>query len=320
MSSPDQSPASEPIASPPGSPPAAASEPARERPGLNTLAEAFRSAPDALKDRGANGKPRGDAAGQEPSEESSGAEGSAPPSKPDGSASLTSQAGDIPPSRRGAAAKISEQQSEIERLVAEREAEKARTAEVESRVRAQDEARETARRAALSRIGDDQEFAQLSAKRMRGEVLSYEDDEKLSSMLAWREHAADLWEMTDRAHKTQLARAVSDRVERYSLDKDVAYNAPLPELLDHAVSVTEARVKKEQANVIAELKAELRGLRTRGAAASSPTVGGASDGSDGRMPADGASPLDWFKAGARQQEAAAAAGGQRNGATGRPRR
>jgi hypothetical protein len=273
-----------------------------------------------LKDRGANGKPRGDAAGQEPSEESSGAEGSAPPSKPDGRASLTSQAGDEPPSRRGAAAKISEQQSEIERLVAEREAEKSRVAEVESRVRAQDEARETARRAALSRIGDDQEFAQLSSKRMRGEVLSYEDDERLTSMLAWREHAADLWEMTDRAHKTQLARAVSDRVERYSLDKDVAYNAPLPELLDHAVSVTEARVKKEQANVIAELRAELRGLRTRGAAAASPTLGGSSDGAGDGMPGDGASPLEWFKAGARRQEAAAAAGGQRNGATGRPAR
>jgi len=313
-------PASEPVASPPGTPPAAASEPARGAPSLNTLAEAFRSAPDALKDRGADGKPRGDAAGPESSEESSGAEGSAPPSKPDDRASLTSQAGDTPPSRRGAAAKITEQQSEIERLVAERETEKSRLAEVESRVRAQDEARESARQAALARIGDDQEFAQLSAKRMRGEVLSYEDDEKLTSMLAWREHAADLWEMTDRAHKTQLARAVADRVDRYSLDKDVAYNAPLPELLDHAVSVTEARVKKEQANVIAELRAELRGLRTRGAAAASPTLGGSSDGSDGRMPADGASPLEWFKAGARQQETAAAAGGKLHGATGRPAR
>lgn len=315
MSSPDQAaPASEPVASPAGAPPAAASEPARSAPSLNTLAEAFRSAPDALKDRGADGKPRGGAEGQEPSEESGVPEGSGTPSKPD------DRAGDTPPSRRGAAARISEQQSEIDRLVTEREAEKTRLAEVESRVRAQDEARDTARRAALSRIGDDQEFAQLSSKRMRGEVLSYEDDEKLSSMLAWREHAADLWEMTDRAHKTQLARAVADRVDRHGLDTDVAYNAPLPELLDHAVSVTEARVRKEQANQIKELQAELRGLRTRGAAAASPTLGGSSDGSDGRMPADGASPLEWFKAGARRQEAAAAAGGSRNGAAGQPRR
>lgn len=260
-----------------------------------------------MKDRGTAGPPRGDAEGKGPSEESPSAEGS----KPDGSA------GDQPPSRRGAAAKISEQQSEIDRLVTEREAEKARLAEVESRVRAQDEARESARRAALSRIGDDQEFAQLSSKRMRGEVLSYEDDEKLSSMLAWREHAADLWEMTDRAHKTTLARAVSDRVERYGLDKAVAYDAPLPELLDHAVSVTEARVKKEQANTIKELQAELRGLRTRGAAAASPTLGGSSDGSGDGMPADGASPLEWFKAGARRQESTAAAGGRRNGPNGR---
>jgi len=308
MSSPDQAaPASDPVASPPGSPPAAASEPARSAPSLNTLAEAFRSAPDALKDRGADRTPRGDAEGQGTSEESARGEAAPGASKP----------GEGAPSRRGAAAKITEQQSEIERLVAEREAEKGRLAEVESRVRAQDEARETARRAALARIGDDEEFAQLSTKRMRGEVLSYEDDEKLSSMMSWREHAADLWEMTDRAHKAQVARAISDRVERYSLDKDLAYNAPLPELLDHAVSVTEARVKKEQANTIKELQAELRGLRTRGAAAASPTLGGSSDGSDGRVPTDGASPLEWFKAGARQQEAAAAAGGQRNGATGR---
>jgi len=297
MSSPDQAvPASEPVASPPGTPPAAASESARSAPSLNTLAEAFRDAPDALKDRGADGKPRGGAEGQEPSEESAPNEGSRGASKPDESA------GAQPPSRRGAAARISEQQSEIERLVSEREAEKSRVAEVESRVRAQDEARETARRAALSRIGDDQEFAQLSSKRMRGEVLSYEDDERLTSMLAWREHAADLWEMTDRAHKTQLARAVADRVDRHGLDKDVAYNAPLPELLDHAVSVTEARVRKEQANTIKELQAELRGLRTRGAAAASPTLGGSSDGSDGRMPADGASAEEWFRYGISQRQ------------------
>jgi hypothetical protein len=263
-----------------------------------------------LKDRGTDGKPRGGSPGQGSSEES------APAAPADGASKPDDRAGD-PPSRRGAAAKISEQQSEIDRLVTEREAEKARAAEVESRVRAQDEQRESARRAALSRIGDDQEFAQLSNKRMRGEVLSYEDDEKLSSMLAWREHAADLWEMTDRAHKTTLARAVSDRVERYGLDKAVAYDAPLPELLDHAVSVTEARVKKEQANTIKELQAELRGLRTRGAAAASPTLGGSSDGSGDGMPADGASPLEWFKAGARRQEATAAAGGRRNGPNGR---
>lgn len=291
--SPDQAtPAADPVASPPGSPPAAAPEPAQDRPSLTSLAEAFRDSPEALKGRGADGRPGGGARGQQPSEESA-APAASKPDVPQGEA----------PSRRGAAARITEQQSEIERLVAEREAEKARAAEVESRVRAQDEARETARRAALSRIGDDQEFAALSSKRMRGEVLSYEDDEKLTSMLAWREHAADLWEMTDRAHKAQLAHAVADRVARHGLDKDVAYNAPLPELLDHAVSVTEARVKKEQANTIAELKAELRGLRTRGAAAASPTLGGSSDGGDGRTPGDGASAEEWFRFGISQRTA-----------------
>jgi hypothetical protein len=304
---PSSAPVSEPADAAPGTAPAAASEPAPSASRLGTLQDAFRRHPDALKDRGSDGKPRGSDASDESPEES------APPPSITADASGASKPGEQPgaPSRRGAAAKISEQQSEIDRLVTEREAEKARAAEVESRVQAQDRARESARKAALSRIGDDQEFAQLSTRRMRGEVLSYEDDEKLSSMLAWREHAADLWEMTDRAHKTALARAVSDRVDRYGLDRGVAYDAPLPELLDHAVSVTEARVRKEQANEIAELKAELKGLRTRGAARATPTLGGASAGSGDGMPDDGAAPMDWFRAGARRAEAGAAAPSRR---------
>jgi hypothetical protein len=218
-----------------------------------------------------------------------------------------------PPSRRGAAAKISEQQSEIDRLITEREAERAKTAEVEGRIAAQEAARAAAQRSALARIGDDAEFGALLAKRVRGEVLAYEDDEKLSSMLAWREHAQDLWEMTDRAHKAALASGISDRAERYGLDKKTAFDASLPDLVDHVVERTEARVRKEQAHEMAELKAELRGLRTRGAVARAPTVGGSSDGDGSAIPGDGASPMDWFRAGARRQEAAAPASQRQNG-------
>jgi len=295
-------PVSEPVTPSDGASAPSRSEPAQDRPSLGTLAEAFRSDPDALKDR----TPRERAADPSPSTEPS--EESATPEQ--GAASKPDEPG--APSRRGAAAKISEQQSEIDRLVSEREAERARLADTEARVAAQDAAREQARRAALSRIGDDREFGALANKRMRGEVLSYEDDEKLTSMLAWREHAADLWEMADRAHKTALASAVGDRAEKYGLDRETAFSAALPDLLDHAVSVTEARVRKEQANQIKELQAELRGLRTRGAAAASPTIGGSSDGSARDLPSDGASPLDWFRVGAKRQ-AEAAQGGSRNG-------
>lgn len=303
---PDEAPVSEPAVERDGAPAPSGPESAQpsSREMLGTLADAFRNDPGALKGR----TPRGRAAGSAPSEDVVGGaddvraaqrppEESAPhgASKPDGTTGA--------PSRRGAAAKISEQQSEIDRLVTEREAERARVADAESRVRAQDAAREKARTAALSRIGDDREFAALANKRMRGEVLSYEDDEKLSSMLSWREHAADLWEMADRAHKTALASSVGDRVEKYGLDRETAYSAALPDLLDHAVSVTEARVRKEQANQIKELQAELRGLRTRGAAAAAPTLGGASDGSGGRMPADGAPAEEWFRYGIGQRQA-----------------
>lgn len=299
--SPD-APASEPAdaAGAPSSQPA--SEPApRSSESLGTLADAFRSDPGALKDRTPQERADRPPSGDEPPEESAPSAGASKPDEPGA------------PSRRGAAAKISEQQSEIDRLVFEREAERARLADTEARVKAQDAARERARTAALSKIGDDQEFAALANKRMRGEVLSYEDDEKLSSMLAWREHAADLWEMADRAHKTALASRVGDRAEKYGLDRDTAFNADVADLLDHAVSVTEARVRNEQANQIKELQAELRGLRTRGAAAAAPTVGGASDGSARDAPHDGASPLDWFRVGARRQAEAA----QRAGSNGR---
>lgn len=302
--SPDQTPpaapVSEPAAVPAGREPAAATEPARASPELGTLEEAFRNSPGALKEQRLSqpGGP-GTASSVGSPEESAEPPGSA--SKPDETPGA--------PSRRGAAAKISEQQSEIDRLVSEREAERARAAEAEARIKGHTDQQAAVRAQVLSRIGDDREFAELSNKRMRGEVLSYEQDERLSSMLAWREHAADLWEMTDRAHKTTIASGVVDRVERYGLDKAHAFDAPLPELLDHTVSVTEARVRKETANEIAELKAELRGLRTGRAGGSAPTIGGSSSGGGTPMPADGASAEEWFRYGI----ATKAAGQARNG-------
>jgi hypothetical protein len=271
--------------------PAQAAEPARaaDPPRAPTLEDAFRAEPEALKGR----EPTHSRADAERASEESAAPDAA--SKPD----AATERGQDGPSRRGAAAKISEQASDIDRLLAERDAERARTAEIESRIAAQESQKAEAQKAALARIGDDRVFAELSNKRMRGEVMSYEDDERLTSMLSAREWAADLWEMTDRAHKALVAAGVADRVEKHGLDKGVAYDAPLPELIDHVAATTEARVRKETANEIAELKAQLRGLRTRGAAAASPTVGGASAPGGAAMPPDGASPLAFFEAALR---------------------
>jgi hypothetical protein len=246
-----------------------------------------------LKGRTVDGRqPDAEPKDQTPPEESAPRPGA---SKPDG----TAQTGDL--SRRGAAARISEQQSEIDRLVSEREAEKARNADAEARVKAHEDRQSAAQKAALARIGDDQEFARLSAARMRGSPMSYEDDERLSAMLEAREWAADLWEMTDRAHKTQLTKRLASLADKHGLEKSVAYEADLPELVEHAISVTEARVRKETADEIAELKAQNRGLRTKSAHAAAPTVGGASAPGGASVP-DGASPLQFFQAAVRAQE------------------
>ncbi|HEX6786959.1 MAG TPA: hypothetical protein VF076_07160 [Acidimicrobiales bacterium] len=292
--SPDQ-PTAEPAAAPA---PVPTTEPAQGAAGprLNSLEDAFRQAPEALK--GSEGERRAQAGSDAPGASAApAADGQRAASKP----------GEDPGgvSRRGAAAKISEQQQEIDRLVAEREAERSRAAQVTASMEAQQRQRAGRAQAAMARIGDDREFADLSTKRMRGEVLSYEQDEKLNSMLAWREHAADLWEIADRAHKQAIVAGLGDRTERYGLDRQVAYDAPLPDLLDHAVSVTEARVRKETANEIAELKAELRGWKTRGAGGTAPTVGGSSTPGGVAVPGPGASPMDFFRAGAQQAEVAA---------------
>lgn len=267
---------------------------------LGSLAEAFRDHPEALK-----GRPAGDREPEgEPDRRS---QDQAPPgaSAPRPGASKPGEQTQPDLSRRGAAAKISDQQSEIDRLVTEREAERARASEHEAQVRAHEERRTQAQQAALARIGDDQEFARLSDARMRGSPMSYADDEKLNEMLSAREWAADLWEMTDRAHKTLLAKSLGAVVEKHGLDKTVAYEAPLPELVEHAVAVTEARVRKETADEIAELKAQNRGLRTKTAHAATPTVGGASAPGGAGMPADGASAEEWFRYGISQRQQAA---------------
>lgn len=301
--SPDESapaPSPDAAAGPAAPSPSPTAEPA-QGPGarLNSLEDAFRTAPEALKGsergRGAGGAPDGGA-----SPEASGEAGGDRPPEP----SKPGEQGEGRLSRRGAAARISEQQGEIDRLVEERERERARAAELEAGAAAQATAQAERARAALARVGDDREFADLSSRRMRGEVLSYEQDQRLDSMLAWREHAADLWEIAERAHKQAVVAGLADRVERHGLDRRLAFDAPLPELLDHAVSVTEARVRKEQADEIAELRAELRGHRTRGAAAAAPTVGGASAPGGVPVPPDGSPPSAFFEAAIRADQAA----------------
>lgn len=263
---------------------------------LNSLEDAFRSE-QALNGTDRAAGRRGDRAGQDS------------PGASAASSEAASKPGEgMPPavSRRGAAARISEQQDEIARLVDEREAERHRANELKASVEAQSKARDVRVRAVMARIGDDREFGELSAKRMRGETLSYEQDEKLNGMLDYREHAADLWEIAERAHKQTVLASLGDRADRYGLDKRVAFDAPTADLLDHAVSVTEARVRKESANEIAELKAELKGHRTASAGGTAPTVGGASpsSGALGRMPDDGASAAELFRFALREQQQA----------------
>jgi hypothetical protein len=301
-------------AAPDGAPstpaPAPAESAAPAPPSLGSLRDAFRADPDgaALKvgpRRGPDETPHDDAATPE---ESAPGDATAPPdaSKPGAQGAL---------SRRGAAAAISERDAEIERLVAER---RQADAQLEahrqqlSRVQAQQEA---AAKAATDLIGDDREFNRLQDARLRNRTLSYEEDEKLDRMIQWREYAQTFWELADRGHKTLVARALGERVKQHGLDQQVAFGADVPALVDHAVAVTEARVRAEQAERIKELEAEVTGLRTRAAAngRAAPLVGGASAGSGavGRMPDDGAPAQEWFRYAIRERQSAGPGNGAR---------
>jgi len=309
----------EATSSPPAS--AAATEPAppsERQPG--SLVEAFRADPDgvALKARGRGAQDDDQADGAAPPEASAPAERDAALSQQGASKSGADAA--VSPSglsRRGAAAAIADRDAEIERLVAERTAERERTQHTEAKLAEVEGRQDAARRAVLGRIGDDQDFADLSAKRLHGQVMSYEEDERLNTMIDAREDAAIYWELAERGHRAGVARGLAGRAEKYGLDRDRAFEADVVGLLDHAVEVTEARVRRESADRIAELEAELKGLRPVAAASrrAAPTVGGTSAGSGAmsRLPEDGASPMDWFRAGdeRRAREAAAARGARR---------
>lgn len=269
---------------------------------LGTLQDAFRADPHGLMLKGNGPRASADAP---PSDPDSPEESAAGPSITSDAGSAALKPGEVGVSRRGAAAAIKDRDAEIERLVAERRAADARADEQQRRLAEVDRAQGEARKAALDLIGDDREFARLQDARLRNRTLSYEEDERLDRMIQWREYAQTFWELADRGHKAGMARSLGDRAERYGLDKQQAFGSDLPALVDHAVTVTEARVRAEQSERIKELEAELVGLRTRAAAngRSAPTVGGSSagSGSAGRMPADGASAEEWFRFGIQER-------------------
>lgn len=295
MPEPDAPVAASTDSTPSGPAPAAAESAApTDRSSLGTLQDAFRADPDrvALKAgprRGSDEAPPDDAAAPE---ESAGAghRDQQQASKPGAEGAL---------SRRGAARAISEKDAEIERLVAERRAADDRASAQQQQLARVQQQQEQAANAARDLIGDDREFARLQDARLRNRTLSYEDDEKLDRMIQWREYAQTFWELADRGHKAVVARALGERADAHGLDKRVAFGADVPALVDHAVAVTEARVRAEQAERIKELEAELVGFKTKAAATgrSAPLVGGssASSGPLGRMPEDGASSAEWFR-------------------------
>jgi hypothetical protein len=229
-------------------------------------------------------------------------------SKPDGGDGR----GEPGPSRRGAAQAIKDRDAEIERLVEEREAERRKADEANKQAASLNQQHQAARKAALDLIGDDAVFRRLQSARLRNQPLTYAEDEALDRMLQYREHAQTFWELADRGHKVEMAKGLADRIERHGLDRDTAFGAALPDLIDHAVSVTEARVRKESAERIAELEQQVKGLKPRAAAAgrAAPTTGGGS-GNGARMPEDGASPLEWFSSGLRDGSHRRAGAGRR---------
>lgn len=276
---------------------------------LGTLRDAFRSDPDgaALK---SSGDERADQAGPD---------GSAPPGDSAAERSAASKPGDRtrqPDSRRGQAAADTERTLELDRLVAERAAEQARADKAAADLARVNAQHQRAQQTVLQRIGDDGEFARLSEARVHNQALTYDEEARLDSMLAARGEGAVYWDLAERGHRAFVAQTLADRCDRYGLDRETAFGAAVPDLVDHAVAVTEARVRAEAAERIASLEAELKGLRPRAAAASRqpPTTGGGSAPGGGTQALDDdASPMDFFRAGARAHQ-------ERQAASARPTR
>jgi len=294
--------AAQPDSAPSGAAPDAAESAApSDHRSLGSLQQAFRADPDGAALKAGPGR----GTSETPPDDATAPEESATPGQADqGQASKPGAQGAL--SRRGAAAAISERDAEIERLVAERRAADARAEAHQQQLARVYAEQEAAAKAALAEIGDDADFERLSGARLRNQTLTYEQDEQLDKMIAARQTAQVYWQLADRGHKTGIARAIADRVQQHGLDQQIAFGADAPALVDHVAAVVEARVRAEQAERIKELEAEVKGLRTKAAAngRSAPLVGGASAGSGapGRVPEDGSSPLDWFRAGAARRE------------------
>lgn len=245
-------------------------------------------------------------------------DGAAPPGDPAAKRFAAQDPGDRklqPGSRRGQAAAETDRAAELDRLVAERAAEKARADQAASDLARVNEQHQRAQSTVLARIGDDREFARLSEARVHNTTLTYDEDARLDAMLAARGEGAVYWDLAERGHRAYVATKLADRCDRYGLDREHAFGADVPDLVDHAVAVTEQRVRSEQAERISQLEAELKGLRPRAAAASRqpPTTGGVSAPGGGNPPLDdNASPMDFFRAGARQHEQQLAAASRSN--------
>jgi hypothetical protein len=136
-------------------------------------------------------------------------------------------------------------------LVAERAAEQARADKAASDLARVNEQHDQARKTVLQRIGDDAEFTRLSEARVRNQTLTYEEDERLDRMLAARGEGAVYWDLAERGHRAYVASKLADRCDRYGLDRETAFGADVPDLVDHAVSVTEQRIRAETAERIA---------------------------------------------------------------------
>lgn len=289
---------SSPVADPSEQASAAAAEPASpvttSDASLAGFAAALRTGgPGALKERSGRSARRTreappEASADDDSEESS--EASKSSAVKPGEATPAEAGADpgSPLSRRGAAKALSEKDAEIAELRAKWEADQKAVTDRDERITALTAKQAASRDFVLAKIGKDEDFDRLLQSRTKREWLSIEDDEKLDEMLAWREHAAALWELTDSAHRTTLARDLDGVVEKYGLDRTVAFGATGPALAEHVAEVTEKRIrglvadeiktlKQQHKDRVSELEKELSSLRPLAAArAPAPTVGGIS--------------------------------------------
>lgn len=153
-------------------------------------------------------------------------------------------------------------------------------------------------------LGSDDEYRALMQKRLDpNAVLSYDEESRYGQLHAERQNAALYFGQAQHGLRIANERGVKATAEKYGLTADelLPLAADAGQLLDKAISATEARVRREMQDEIDRLTADRDSLLLkRGARAQDPGAGGRSGGMRHEPNWDDAQPGDFFASAIRE--------------------